>query len=207
MNTLLVANPKGGSGKTTLAINLAVMLAAQGGNVRLLDLDRQRSATNWLTQRPAGLPVVWSYEPDNKPATKAGWLIIDSPAGLHGKTLSRAIKLAQHIMVPIGSSAFDIGASTEFLQVLKEEKAIRKQRVNIGMVGMRISPRTRAAQQLEAFLTGHDFPLIGVLQDTQAYVNAGFEGKGVFDLPIRTTQREREQWRALSEWLNPKIHA
>ncbi|MDA8328957.1 MAG: ParA family protein [Betaproteobacteria bacterium] len=207
MNTLLVANPKGGSGKTTLAINLAVMLATQGSNVRLLDLDRQRSATNWLVQRPADLPVVWPYEPDNKSATKAGWLIIDSPAGLHGKTLSRAIKLAQHIVVPIGSSAFDIGASTEFLHTLKEEKAIRKQRVSIGMVGMRISPRTRAAQQLETFLTGHDFPLIGVLQDTQAYVNASFEGKGVFDLPPRITLREREQWRALGEWLTPKNHA
>ncbi len=201
MKTLLVANPKGGSGKTTLAVNLAAMLAGQGENVRLLDLDRQQSASQWLSLRPANLPTVWRYEPAQPSATQAGWLIIDSPAGLHGKMLSRALKLAHHVIVPVGASVFDIGASAQFLQSLKDEKALRKQRVSSGMVGMRVAPRTRAALQLEQFLNPHEMPLLTVLQDTQAYVNAGFEGKGIFDLPVRTTLREREQWRALNNWL------
>jgi len=58
MRVIVVANPKGGSGKTTLSINLAGCLAAQGERVALLDLDRQKSATHWLATRGAGLPEI-----------------------------------------------------------------------------------------------------------------------------------------------------
>lgn len=204
MNTVLVANPKGGSGKTTLAVNLAAMLSAQGDNVRLLDLDRQQSAAQWLAQRPVHLPTIWPFEPGKATGTQTGWLIIDSPAGLHGKTLERALKLACHVLVPIVPSAFDMTASQHFLRSLQQEKAVRKQRSFVGMVGMRVTPRTRAAQQLETWLNEQDLPLLTLLQDTQNYVNACFEGKAIFDLPLRTTVRERAQWQGLADWLTPQ---
>ncbi len=202
MKTLLVANPKGGSGKTTLAVNLAAMLAQQGNNVRLLDLDRQQSAQIWLSRRPTQLPAVWPYHADTPSATRAGWLIIDSPAGVHGKMLARMLKLAQYVLVPMGTSLFDREAGMAFVTALKEEKAVRKERVRLGVVGMRVAPRTWAAQQIEAFYTGHGLPVVTMLQDTQAYVKAAFEGKGIVDLPVRQTLREREQWQTLMDWLS-----
>ena len=202
MNTILIANPKGGSGKTTLAVNLAGLLAARGANVRLLDLDRQRSAQQWLEQRPSSLPTVWRYEPSQASAGHTGWLIIDSPAGLHGKMLNRAVKLAHRVLVPIVPSAFDMQASQDFISALQEEKAIRKQRSFVGIIGMRVTPRTRAAQQLEHWLDQLDLPLLTLLQDTQAYVNAAFEGRSIFDLPVHHTRREREQWQGIADWLD-----
>ncbi len=202
MNVILVANPKGGSGKTTLAVNLAAMLAIRGDNVRLLDLDKQQSATAWLRQRPADLAPVWLYNPEQSAKTQTGWLVIDSPAGLHGKNLERALKLAHRVLVPIAPSVFDMAASKTFLEALQGEKAVRKKRAFVGMVGMRITPRTRATVQLDKFLTAEELPALAHLQETQAYVNSAFEGKSIFDLPLYQTVREREQWQPLQAWLS-----
>ena len=149
MRTILVANPKGGSGKTTLAISLAGALAAAGQNVRLLDLDKQQSASTWLARRPAELPPIWLFNQSQSTAGCEGWLIIDSPAGMHGKNLERALKLVERVIVPIAPSLFDIEASRSFLTALQEEKVIRKERAFVGMVGMRVAARTRAAFGLE----------------------------------------------------------
>jgi chromosome partitioning protein len=201
LRAILIANPKGGSGKSTLAVSLAGALAATGQNVRLLDLDKQQSANAWLARRTADLPAIWPFQQDQPTVDKSGWLIIDSPAGLHGKNLERALKMVERVIVPIAPSLFDIEASRTFLDALKAEKAIRKERAFVGMVGMRVTPRTRVAQVLESFLEQHELPVLTHIQDTQAYVNAAFDGKSVFDLPAYQTQREREQWLPLLSWL------
>ena len=202
IRTLLIANPKGGSGKTTLAVNLASWLAARGDNVRLLDLDRQQSARHWLAHRPASLPAIWPYQPGQPQGSQAGWLIIDSAAGLHGKMLTRMLKLARQIIVPVAPSAFDISASQDFMHALNDEKAIRKEKTQLGVVGMRVTPRTRAARQLEDWLQKQSLPLITHLQDSQLYINAAFEGRGIADLPTRTTERLRDPWLALLNWVD-----
>ena len=71
--------------------------------------------------------------------------MIDSPAGLHGKNLEHALKLVHKVIVPIAPSAFDIQASRDFLEALHHEKTVRKGKIFIGVVGMRMDPRTRAA--------------------------------------------------------------
>ncbi len=196
--SVLVVNPKGGAGKTTLSINLAGWLAAQGKTVSLLDLDRQKSATKWLARRPAQLPAIGiAGEGKERP----DWLIIDSPAGLHGKNLDHAVKLVTRVLVPIAPSLFDIQASQDFLKELAEEKKVRQGKIDVGVVGMRMAPRTRAAATLEQFLHGLDLKVIAHLHETQQYVNAAFEGKTLFDLPPHLTQAERESWAPLIQWL------
>lgn len=201
MQAILIANPKGGSGKTTLATNIAGYLAAQGKRVAILDLDRQKSATQWLATRPLELPGIELMQSDGGRSAPLDSLVIDSPAGLHGKNLEHALKLVHRVIVPIAPSAFDIQASRDFLQSLHHEKMVRKGKIFVGVVGMRMDPRTRAALTLEQFLQGLDLPVLAYLRETQAYVSAGFEGKTLFDLPPSLAHRELEQWSFLLEWL------
>lgn len=201
MEAILIANPKGGSGKTTLSTNIAGYLASTGKHVAMLDLDRQKSASLWLAQRDSDLPIIWPMQGQRE---QADVLVIDSPAGLHGKNLEHAIKLVQKIVVPIAPSLFDIQASYDFLHALSEEKAARKGRVQIGVVGMRMAPRTRAAVTLEQFLAQLDVPVLGYLREAQAYVNAAFEGKSIFDLPPHLAEQDVAQWSDLIQWLEAR---
>lgn len=198
MRAILVANPKGGSGKTTLAVNLAGYLASQGARVALLDMDRQKSATQWLAMRDAALPEIELVREGQN--GNGDWLVIDSPAGLHGKSLERALKLAHKVAVPIAPSLFDIRASQDFLAALAAEKAARRGRF-VGVVGMRIDPRTRAGVTLEQYMAQQDLPVLAHLRNAQNYVNAAFEGKSLFDLPPHVAERDVEQWAGLIEWL------
>ena len=201
MKTILVANPKGGSGKTTLTVNIAGYLANRGQRVALLDLDRQQSATRWLALRPDDLPPIRTLESKKEEAHRNDWLVIDSPAALHGKNLAHAIKLASKIIVPVAPSLFDLQASRDFLQTLSEEKKVRSSKCHIGIVGMRMEMRTKAAWALEHFLATLDLPILAYLRETQVYVNAAFEGKSLFDLPPYLAERELEQWAFLQGWL------
>ncbi len=200
MRVILVANPKGGSGKTMLSINLAGYLASRGEHVAILDLDRQKSATQWLAMRDEALPTIELMREGQKAVSD--WLVMDSPAGLHGKNLERALKLAHKVAVPIAPSLFDIRASQNFLAALHTEKATRKSHALVGVVGMRVDPRTRAGVTLEQFMEQQDLPVLAYLRNTQNYVNAAFEGKSLFDLPRYVVERDIEQWQGLIDWLD-----
>lgn len=204
MRAVLVANPKGGCGKTTLATNLAAGLAHRNGQVVMWDLDRQKSSLEWLALRPPELPEIFSLERKNDPGElprKTDWLIIDSPAGLHGKNLAHAIKPVRHVLVPLQPSLFDMAATRDFLALLMEEKKARKHRNFIGIVGMRVDPRTRAAATLEDFLGQFDLPVVAHIRDTQHYANAAFGGKSIFDLPPSLNERDAGEWEPLLKWL------
>lgn len=205
MRAVLVANPKGGCGKTTLATNLAAGLAWRDNNVVMWDLDRQKSSLEWLALRPPSLPEIAAlgrkHDPDEIPR-KPDWLVIDSPAGLHGKNLAHAIKPVNHVLVPLQPSLFDMAATRDFLEVLQEAKKARKHKNFIGIVAMRVDSRTRAAVMLQDFLGQFDLPVVAHIRDTQQYINAAFSGKSIFDLPPYISERDIVEWEPLLEWLN-----
>lgn len=203
MRSVLVVNPKGGAGKTTLAINLAAGLAHAGETVYLGDLDRQQSALQWLERRPEHLPTVARLDRRAATPRKADWLVLDSPAALHGKRLADLLQQAHKVLVPIQPSLFDIAASSDFIGELAAVRAGRKRR-NIGVIGMRVDPRTRAATQLITFLREHDMPLVGWLRDTQLYPNAAFEGESIFDQPAYITERETIMWGPILDWVRER---
>jgi chromosome partitioning protein len=95
-----------------------------------------------------------------------------------------------------------MSASVQVLQDLKEEKTVRKGKTYVGVVGMRIDPRTRAAIMLEEYLEALGMPILAYLRYTQSYVNAAFEGKSLFDMPHYLASREIEQWEYLIDWLD-----
>ncbi len=203
MKTVLVANPKGGSGKTTLATNLAGYFASLNYRVMLSDLDRQQSATSWLQRRSAELPFIESHQPKSKQSDfKAEWLVADSPGGFRDEKLSDAIKQADCIIVPVQPSAFDIGATQDFLDLLNEEKAIRKQKTFVALVGMRVNSRTNAAIKLAEFMAQTNFPVLTYLRNAQSYVTAAEQGLSLFDMRPSLVTQDIEQWQPLLDWIN-----
>ena len=206
MKSILIVNPKGGAGKTTLATNLAGALANVGDqDVKLWDLDRQRSSLEWLALRPANRPPIQAMNEtksgDQSNSAGSGWLILDAPAGIHGKMLDRALKVAHKVIVPVQPSVFDMAASGDFMQELLKEKSVRNHETFVAIVGMRVDPRTRAASTLGAFLNQFDLPVVTWLRDTQVYANAAFNGLSIFDLPSSVGGRDVEQWHPLLEWV------
>lgn len=204
MKAFLVANPKGGSGKSTLATNLAGYFASKRHEVMLGDIDRQQSSREWLAIRPFELPSIdtWEIGPDNvaRPPKGASHVVLDTPAGLHGKMLDRVLKLSTRVIVPVQPSMFDMRATRHFLDALLSEKAVRKGRADVAVIGMRVDARTRAAAELERFFATFDLPVLTYLRDTQVYVQAAGAGMTLFDLPPSRAERDLEQWRTIIEW-------
>ena len=204
MKAFLVANPKGGSGKSTLATNLAGYFARQGQEVMLGDIDRQQSSREWLAIRPFALPTIetWEIGHDNvsRPPKGTSHVILDTPAGLHGKMLDKVLKLSTRVIVPVQPSLFDMLATRHFLQALLEEKAVRKGKADVAVIGMRVDARTRAASELERFFATFDLPVLAYLRDTQVYVQATAAGMTIFDLPPSRAERDLEQWQAIIDW-------
>jgi len=205
MQTLVVANPKGGSGKTTLATNAAGWLAGRKQRVVLADFDPLRAATEWLARRPPLIPAIGGWTPDGAKRELKGeppqWLVIDTPAELHGESLRDAMRRADILLVPVSPSAFDMGATRHFLDQIGEYKAVKKGEIAIGLVAMRVDPRTISAGELETFLEGFDYPLVAHLRQTQVYVYCARDGLSVFDLPRSRGEQDWEQWRPLTRWL------
>ena len=206
LNSFLVANPKGGCGKTTLATNLAGYFARQGHRVMLGDIDRQQSAREWLKLRPQGLPPIrsWDIAPGEpaRPPKDTTHVVLDTPAGLHGKKLDVVVKSIHRVIVPLQPSIFDILATRTFLDALLEEKAVRNQKTFIAVVGMRVDARTRAAHELERFLEGLDVPVLGFLRDTQVYVQAAAHGLTLFDLSPARAALDLPQWQGIIDWVD-----
>ncbi len=203
MPVIVVANPKGGVGKSTLSTNVAGCLAAQGKAVMLGDVDRQQSSRIWLGLRPAAAAPIqtWDvlHDATLRPPKGVSHVVLDTPAGLHGKRLDEVMKLAQKILVPLQPSIFDIHATHDFIQKIKQHKQASK--VQIGIVGMRMKDGTISADQLRSFLAQLDVPVLGWLRDTQNYIHLAARGLTLWDVAPSRVERDLEQWQPVVAWL------
>ncbi|MDQ6628786.1 MAG: ParA family protein [Pseudomonadota bacterium] len=204
MPVIVVANPKGGVGKTTLSTNLAGYLASRGRAVMLGDVDRQQSSRTWLGHRPAGLPKISAWEAGQgdtvRPPKGTTHVVLDTPAGLHGKRLDEVMKLADKVLIPLQPSIFDIQATHEFVDQLLGHR--RGAKVQIAVIGMRTREGTIATDQLRQFLQGMRVPLLGFLRDTQNYVHLAAHGLTLWDVSSARFERDREQWEPIVVWVN-----
>jgi chromosome partitioning protein len=212
INTTLVINPKGGSGKTTLATNLASYFAANGTATAIMDFDPQGSTMNWLRLRPVhvrkihganaapqktGLRTLNMHVP---PGTEQ--LIIDAPAGASGLVLQDMLSRAHCILIPVAPSAIDIHATANFIRDLLLTGKIRANNIRLGVVANRVRKANPVYEPLERFLKALNLPLLARIGDSEAFVSAAETGVGVFELDFAVSATERGQFQPIVEWVD-----
>lgn len=207
MRTIMVLNAKGGSGKSTIATNLASYFAYDGETV-LADYDPQGSSLDWLKDRPAGKPPikgVAAYKGGFKASRSAEFLIIDTPARVQGKELSDLLRRAQSVIIPVLPSAIDMRAVSHFMQSVMKNGRVQRKETKICLVANRCKENTNVYQELSEYLRKmKNAPLITALRDTQNYNRASARGLGIYEMAPYLVNRDLEQWDPLIRWLNSK---
>jgi chromosome partitioning protein len=201
MPVIVIANPKGGVGKSTVATNLAGALARSGRSVMLGDVDRQQSARQWLQLRPATLPEIrgWDVAHNSsvvRPPKGTTHVVLDTPAGLHDKKLENVLSVADRVLVPLQPSLFDIQATHVFVQEVRTIKPKAK----IAIVGNRVKETTVSADQLRQFLDTLGVPVLTMLRDTQLYVQLAARGATSHSVAPSRTERDLAQWEPVVAW-------
>jgi chromosome partitioning protein len=204
MPVVVVANPKGGVGKSTLSTQIAGYFASKGHATMLGDTDRQQSSRLWLSLRPAtAAPIAtWDIVHDQaaKPPKGITHVVLDTPAGLEGAHLNEVLRHADRLIVPLQPSIFDIYATRAFLDQLASAKLAQK--LKIGIVGMRVDDRTIAADKLREFVQGLGLPVLGYVRDTQNYIHLAARGLTVFDVAPHRVEKDLALWRPICEWID-----
>jgi chromosome partitioning protein len=202
MPVVVVANPKGGVGKSTLSTNIAGYFASQGHKVMLGDADRQQSARLWLGLRPASARPIQSWEVGEdklaKPPKGTTHVVLDTPAGLKGSRMKDVLRHADKVIVPLQPSVFDIFATRAFLDEIREHSHAGMQ---VGLVGMRVDARTLSADKLHAFVDSLGLPVLAYLRDTQNYIHLAAHGLTLFDVAPSRVEKDLEQWQGICRWL------
>ena len=203
MPVIVVANPKGGVGKSTLATNVAGCLAAAGHAVMLGDVDRQQSSAQWRGLRPATAAAIsgWDVSADHlvRPPRGTSHVVLDTPAGLRGKRLDAVMRIADRMLIPLQPSLFDIQATHAFVQELRQHP--RGGQVKLGLVGMRVREHTLSNDQLHSYLATVPVPVVAWLRDTQNYVQLAARGLTLFDVANSRVERDLQQWAPLTDWI------
>lgn len=204
MPVVVIANPKGGVGKSTLATNVAGYYAAQGHAVMLGDADRQQSSRLWLGLRPPGARPISTWEVNAdliaKPPKGTTHVVLDTPGGLHGWRFNDVMKMATKVIVPVQPSVFDIFATRAFLDELARNK--HAAHLQVGLVGMRVNERTIAADKLHEFVDSLGLPVLGYVRDTQNYVHLAARGLTLFDVASSRVEKDLAQWQPICHWLD-----
>lgn len=203
MPVVVIANPKGGVGKSTLSTNVAGYFASQGHDVMLGDADRQQSSALWLKLRPPmARPIgTWHVTPDlvARPPRGTSHVVLDTPAGLHGWRFKDVLKLADKVLIPLQPSIFDIYATRAFIDELTESR--HADHLKMGIVGMRVDGRTIAADKLREFVDSLGLPVLGYLRDTQNYIHLAARGLTLFDVAPSRVEKDLQQWEGICQWL------
>jgi len=216
LRKVVVLNPKGGSGKTTIAVNLAAYFAANERRTALMDFDPQASAMRWANNRPQERPFVHSVAAFalNPRLTRSfqlrippdiRHLVVDTPAALPAQRLSQFTRGAHAILIPVLSGDMDIHAVSQLVADLLLVARVSRRMGRLGVVANRVRENTVAYRRLMRFLESLHIPIVGVLRDSQNYVHAVEQGLGVHELPHAQTLKDLDSWAPLIGWLEQRL--
>lgn len=204
MQTVLIANRKGGVGKTMTVVTIASALAQAGHRVAIADADAQQSALGWLARRPATVPpirgVSWVKSGDiGDHPKKLDWLLIDAPGALKDSRAEALIAEARAVIAPVQPGVFDQASTEGFIADIEELKRIRKGKVVVHLVANRLRAGSRAAKTLDAALLALGRAPIAHIADRAVYGDLAEQGLGLYDRKIRSLDPLRAQWAPVLE--------
>jgi chromosome partitioning protein len=212
MNTTLVLNPKGGSGKTTITLNLASYFASQNVPTAVMDYDPQGSSLNWLRLRPPHAARIHGANAARPKGTKlrsmamfvppeTRQLIIDAPAGASGPLLQEMLERASCIVVPVPPSSIDLHATANFIRDVLQSAKMQARNLPVAVVANKVRRSMPRYQPLDWFLESLELTLTARLIDSDVYLKAVEAGFGIFEMPPSLAQAECQQFLPLAEWV------
>lgn len=212
MNTTLVLNPKGGSGKTTITLNLASYFAAGGVPTTVMDYDPQGSSLNWLRLRPPHASKIHGVNAARVKGTQlrsfamfvppeTRQLIIDAPAGASGMLLQEMLERASCIVVPVPPSSIDLHATAGFIREILHSTRMQARNLPVAIVANKVRRSMPRYQPLDWFLESLELTLTARLIDSDMYLKAVEAGFGIFEMPPSVAAAECQQFLPLAEWV------
>lgn len=211
---IVVLNPKGGSGKTTIATNLAAYYASRGMPSALVDKDPQASSVRFVDKRSEDLPHIHCVSPYQIPknVTRSFAMrippnvvrtITDTPAALQRINLVDITRGADKILVPVLPSDIDIHAAARCIGDLLVAAKIPRSENRLAVVANRVKRNTLMFRSLMRFLDSLGIPVIAVLRDSQNYIRSAESGRGLHEMsPPSVVRADLEHWEHLIGWID-----
>jgi chromosome partitioning protein len=212
MQRIVVLNPKGGSGKTTIAVNLAGYFASRQQRPVLMDYDPQGSSGRWVSKRDPARPkvhLISAHERDPRvtrtfqlrPPPDATHIILDTPAAVTGQSMIELTRQADKILIPVLPSDIDIHACSRCIRDLLLVAKIRRNDDRLGVIANRVKVHTLIYQSLLRFLDTLGIPIVATLRDSQNYIRAAEMGLGIHEMKDNQVHDDTQAWEPLTGWL------
>ena len=213
---IIVINPKGGSGKTTVATNLAAYYASAGLSTVMMDYDPQGSTTRWLRKRGPGVPPIHGIAAFEKNArvtrsfqlmlpTGTDRVVIDTPAALTAQEMPELVRGADAILVPVLPSDIDIHACSKCISDLLLVAKVRRSDNRIGVIANRTRRNTLVLGTLLRFLGTLNIPVVTTLRDSQNYLRTAEQGQGLHEMKNYLVRDDVATWQPLIDGLEARV--
>ena len=204
MRSILVVNPKGGCGKTTIATNLATYYAVWDMPTALVDLDPQQSSMDWIRTRPDTEATIDGFnglKGKIYPSENIGRVIYDCPARTDSAKVARLIKLVDAVIIPVMPSAIDMRVAAAFIADLVSKMRSNNSSAILGLVANRVQKNYHSYSALTAFLETLDVEFVGSLRNSQNYIKAADTGIGIFEMSMSDVKIDMKEWEPILNWL------
>lgn len=216
LRKIVVLNPKGGCGKSTLAVNLAGYLASQKKKVAIMDFDPQGSSMRWLKVRPETAPPIHGISAfDVRSSATRSWqlrvppdiryLVVDSPGSVPPDSLAELTSGAHAILIPVLPSDIDVHAASKLMRDLLLIARVSRRMGRVGVVANRVRENTLSYRKLMRFLDSLSISVVGVLKDSQNYVHSAEQGLSIHEMPTSRVRHDLDRWLPIVDWLEEKL--
>jgi chromosome partitioning protein len=213
LNRIVILNPKGGCGKSTLVTNIAACYATRGGAPAIMDYDPQGSAMAWLTRRPRDNPAIHGIAAFKRTMTATrSWqlrvpeetdnVIVDSAAGISHDDLRELTRDSSSILVPVLPSMMDTHAASRIIADLLLVAKVNRNEQKLAVIANRTRKNTKSLAKLMRFLDSLGIPIIAVLRDSQNFVYAAEQGIGIHEMQPSRVRPDVEQIERIVAWLD-----